>query len=181
MSGTWSQILLHYLVCSFGNNNTALESSNLCNYTTIYKSLQMESILCLISKNCPLLLYLSLLNDLIAWFYSVLVQSTKIWNSKVSKIVSQKKRTCCVQYTVLWCKMQEYEWNVMCKNAETSCSKYRRYAQNTEMVNILCSKVEMFTRVAIQNFSTTQEARITAGQQTISHQLCLMSDHFIEI
>ena len=41
----------------------------------------------------------------------------------------------------------------------------------------------MFIHVAIQNFtwSSYTELRATAGQQTISDQLCRMSDRFCEI
>ena len=99
--------------------------------------------------------------------------------------------------TVLWCKMQKHKYcvknaetscSILC--AETSCSKYRfcaetkcrHYDQNAEML-IYMLKAETFTHVAIQSFTTWLSycrAHSNSCQQTISNQLCCMSNHCSE-
>ena len=46
------------------------------------------------------------------------------------------------------------------------------------VIYILCSKAEVFIATRSKTLQPYTELRITAGQQTISDQLCCMSDHF---
>ena len=55
---------------------------------------------------------------------------------------------------------------------------------NCRNAHIICSKVEAFIHVATQYLTMWllyTELRVTAEQQTISDQLCCMSDHLSEI
>jgi len=74
------------------------------------------------------------------------------------------------------------------QNAETSCSKCRdfmpkHYAQNIDVMLKVQRCPCMLKGRNVQKFRTRSytELRTTAGQQTVSDQLCCMTDHFSKI
>jgi len=76
--------------------------------------------------------------------------------------------------------MSEMLCETSCSNIETCCwkiSNYRHYAQNAGNAHIIiCSKLETLIHVTIHYFTmwlSYTELRATAGEQTISNQLCV--------
>jgi len=138
------------------------------------------------------LLYHSLLNVLIAWFTGVKSRIpseqdcvTEIKNLLRSKTILCYGAKCKAFMSEMLHANAETECSKYRLHAEVSCLKYRWYDQNTEMlVYIMLKSRDIHIHVAIQNLTvwlSYTKLRITAEQQTISDQLCCISDYFSKI
>ena len=120
-----------------------------------------------IGKNCPWLLYHSLLNELISWFHG---------GSKCIDMEYQREQDCVTERKNLLCS------STLCYGAkfisEVLCTKYWNF-HATSYSNAWKQKIR-FIHVAIQNFTTIHRAQ-DISWTTENFQLCCMSDHCSEI